>query len=81
MGQRLLASGHPLTSGIHQALAAVEQELDSLQKSWQRRWQQLQQVMEQQVGPGQLPACPAIRTWDVPTTLVKGKAEEAAFLG
>lgn len=56
MGQRLLASGYPLASGIRQPLAAVEQELSGLQASWQGRQQQLQQALEQQVGPGQLPA-------------------------
>ncbi|XP_060228154.1 spectrin beta chain, non-erythrocytic 5 [Meriones unguiculatus] len=49
MGQRLLASGHPLALGILQPLAAAEQELSSLQESWQRRQQQLQQALEQQL--------------------------------
>ncbi|XP_028622676.1 spectrin beta chain, non-erythrocytic 5 [Grammomys surdaster] len=49
MGQRLLASGYPLASGIRQPLATVEQELSSLQESWQRRQQQLQQALEQQL--------------------------------
>lgn len=56
MGQQLLASGYPLASAIRQPLAAVEQELSSLQASWPGRQQQLQQALEQQVGPGQLPA-------------------------
>lgn len=50
VGQRLLASGYPLASGIRQPLATVEQELSSLQESWQGRQQQLQQALEQQVG-------------------------------
>ncbi|XP_038962424.1 spectrin beta chain, non-erythrocytic 5 isoform X3 [Rattus norvegicus] len=49
MGQRLLASGYPLASGIRQPLAAVEQELSGLQASWQGRQQQLQQALEQQL--------------------------------
>ncbi|XP_040602017.1 LOW QUALITY PROTEIN: spectrin beta chain, non-erythrocytic 5 [Mesocricetus auratus] len=49
MGQQLLASGYQLASGIQQALAAVEQELSSLEESWQRRQQQLQQALEQQL--------------------------------
>ncbi|GAB1286757.1 Spectrin beta, non-erythrocytic 5 [Apodemus speciosus] len=49
MGQRLLASGYPLASGLRQALAAVEQALSSLQESWQGRQQQLQQALEQQL--------------------------------
>ncbi|ERE70802.1 spectrin beta chain, brain 4-like protein [Cricetulus griseus] len=48
-GQQLLASGYQLASGIPQALAAVEQELSSLEESWQRRQQQLQQALEQQL--------------------------------
>lgn len=51
MGQQLLASGCQLASGIQQPLAAVEQELSSLEESWQRRQQRLQQALEQQVGP------------------------------
>lgn len=51
MGQRLLASGYPQASEIHQTLAAVEQGLSSLRESWQGRQQQLQQALEQQVGP------------------------------
>ncbi|XP_029391606.1 LOW QUALITY PROTEIN: spectrin beta chain, non-erythrocytic 5 [Mus pahari] len=49
MGQRLLASGYALASGIHQLLASVEQGLRSLQESWQGRQQQLQQALEQQL--------------------------------
>ncbi|KAL1785833.1 spectrin beta chain, non-erythrocytic 5 [Sigmodon hispidus] len=48
-GQQLLASGHPLASGIQQPLAALEQELSDLEGSWQRRQQQLQQALEQQL--------------------------------
>ncbi|CAH6788033.1 Sptbn5 [Phodopus roborovskii] len=43
MGQQLLASGYQL--------AAVEQELSSLEKLWQRWRRQLQQAQEQQMGP------------------------------
>ncbi|XP_036040911.1 spectrin beta chain, non-erythrocytic 5 [Onychomys torridus] len=49
MGQQLLASGCQLASGIQQPLAAVDQELSSLEGSWQRRQQQLQQALEQQL--------------------------------
>ncbi|XP_076785650.1 spectrin beta chain, non-erythrocytic 5 isoform X3 [Arvicanthis niloticus] len=49
VGQWLLASGYSLASGIRQPLATVEQELSSLQESWQRRRQQLQQALEQQL--------------------------------
>ncbi|KAM7327506.1 hypothetical protein ACRRTK_013873 [Alexandromys fortis] len=49
MEQQLLASGYQLASAVHQPLAAAEQELSSLEESWQRRQQQLQQALEQQL--------------------------------
>ncbi|XP_040854019.1 spectrin beta chain, non-erythrocytic 5-like [Ochotona curzoniae] len=47
-GQQLLATGHQSTPGIHHALAALEQELHSLEGAWQERQQQLQQALELQ---------------------------------
>ncbi|XP_058521995.1 spectrin beta chain, non-erythrocytic 5 [Ochotona princeps] len=47
-GQQLLATGHQSTPGIHYALAALEQELHSLEGAWQERQRQLQQALELQ---------------------------------
>nr|XP_048315627.1 spectrin beta chain, non-erythrocytic 5 [Myodes glareolus] len=49
MEQQLLASGYQLASAVRQPLAAVEQELSNLEETWQRRQQQLQQALEQQL--------------------------------
>ena len=68
MEQQLLASGYQLASAVRQPLAAAEQELSSLEESWQKRQQQLQQALEQQVGPRPAPAYPTLRT---STALVK----------
>ena len=78
MEQQLLVSGYQLASAVRQPLAAAEQELSSLEESWQRRQQQLQQALEQQVGPKPAPAYPPLRT---STALVKAKAERSASLG
>ncbi|XP_069861789.1 spectrin beta chain, non-erythrocytic 5 [Dipodomys merriami] len=48
-GQRLLTTGHPLAAGIRQALAALEQELSSVQGAWQERELQLQQALALQL--------------------------------
>ncbi|KAM5175969.1 spectrin beta chain, non-erythrocytic 5 [Callospermophilus lateralis] len=48
-GQRLLATGHPSAPGIRQALAALEQELSSLQGAWQEHQWQLQKALELQL--------------------------------
>lgn len=49
-GQRLLAAGHPSTPDISQALAGLDQELNSLEEAWQEHQLQLQQALELQVG-------------------------------
>lgn len=49
-GQRLLAAGHPSTRNISQALAGLDQELNSLEEAWQEHQLQLQQALELQVG-------------------------------
>lgn len=81
MEQQLLASGYQLASAVRQPLAAVEQELSNLEETWQRRQQQLQQALEQQVGPRPAPAYPTLRTLRVSTALVKAKAKRTASLG
>ncbi|ELW48130.1 Spectrin beta chain, brain 4 [Tupaia chinensis] len=48
-GQRLLAAGHPSTPDLRQALAALEQELSSLEGAWQEQQLQLQQALELQL--------------------------------
>ncbi|XP_023568382.1 spectrin beta chain, non-erythrocytic 5 [Octodon degus] len=48
-GQQLLATGHPSAPTIHQALAALDQELNSLQGAWQEHQGQLQQAIELQL--------------------------------
>ncbi|KAM6181713.1 LOW QUALITY PROTEIN: spectrin beta chain, non-erythrocytic 5 [Erethizon dorsatum] len=47
--QQLLTTGHPLAPTIHQALAALDQELSSLQGAWQEHQVQLQQAIELQL--------------------------------
>uniref|UniRef100_A0A8C7EU33 Spectrin beta, non-erythrocytic 5 n=1 Tax=Neovison vison TaxID=452646 RepID=A0A8C7EU33_NEOVI len=49
-GQRLLAAGHPAPPDLRQALAGLDQELNSLERSWQDHQLQLQQALELQVG-------------------------------
>ncbi|XP_032336758.1 spectrin beta chain, non-erythrocytic 5 [Camelus ferus] len=48
-GQQLLATGHPATSDIRQALAGLDQELNSLERAWQEHQLQLQQALELQL--------------------------------
>ncbi|XP_062061690.1 spectrin beta chain, non-erythrocytic 5 [Lepus europaeus] len=48
-GQQLLTAGHPSGPDIRQALAALEQELSSLEGAWQERQRQLQQALELQL--------------------------------
>ncbi|XP_049479925.1 spectrin beta chain, non-erythrocytic 5-like [Panthera uncia] len=45
-GQRLLADGHPSTPDILQALAGLDQELNTLETAWQGHQHQLQQALE-----------------------------------
>ncbi|XP_019500408.1 PREDICTED: spectrin beta chain, non-erythrocytic 5 [Hipposideros armiger] len=49
MGQRLLAAGHLSTADISQALAGLDQELNSLEEAWQEHQLQLQQALELQL--------------------------------
>ena len=49
-GQRLLADGHPSTPDILQALAGLDQELNTLERAWQGHQHRLQQALELQVG-------------------------------
>lgn len=49
MGQRLLAAGHP-SIPIRQALAGLDQELNSLEGAWREHQLRLQQALELQVG-------------------------------
>uniref|UniRef100_G1MDF6 Spectrin beta, non-erythrocytic 5 n=1 Tax=Ailuropoda melanoleuca TaxID=9646 RepID=G1MDF6_AILME len=48
-GQRLLAAGHPPTPDLHQALAGLDQELNSLEGAWQEHKHRLQQALELQL--------------------------------
>ncbi|KAM6202501.1 spectrin beta chain, non-erythrocytic 5 [Rhynchocyon petersi] len=48
-GQRLLTSRHLCNAEIRQALAALEQELSSLEGAWQEHQVQLQQALELQL--------------------------------
>uniref|UniRef100_A0A667H474 Spectrin beta, non-erythrocytic 5 n=1 Tax=Lynx canadensis TaxID=61383 RepID=A0A667H474_LYNCA len=48
-GQRLLADGHPSTPDILQALAGLDQELNTLERAWQGHQHQLQQALELQL--------------------------------
>uniref|UniRef100_A0A8C3VFV2 Spectrin beta, non-erythrocytic 5 n=1 Tax=Catagonus wagneri TaxID=51154 RepID=A0A8C3VFV2_9CETA len=48
-GQRLLATGHPSTPDIRQALAGLDQELNSLERAWQQHQLQLHQALELQL--------------------------------
>lgn len=50
MGQQLLAAGHPSIPNIREALAGLDQELNSLEGAWQEHQLQLQQALELQVG-------------------------------
>ncbi|EHH63003.1 hypothetical protein EGM_15887 [Macaca fascicularis] len=56
-GQQLLTAGHPSTPDIRQALAGLEQELSSLEGTWQEHQLQLQQALELQAGTVPSPAC------------------------
>ncbi|XP_032199248.1 spectrin beta chain, non-erythrocytic 5 isoform X4 [Mustela erminea] len=48
-GQRLLAAGHPAPPDLRQALAGLDQELNSLERAWQDHQLQLQQALELQL--------------------------------
>uniref|UniRef100_A0A8D0S447 Calponin-homology (CH) domain-containing protein n=1 Tax=Sus scrofa TaxID=9823 RepID=A0A8D0S447_PIG len=48
-GQRLLATGHPSTPDIRQALAGLDQELNSLERAWHEHQLQLHQALELQL--------------------------------
>ncbi|XP_045863809.1 spectrin beta chain, non-erythrocytic 5 [Meles meles] len=48
-GQRLLAAGHPAPPDIRQALAGLDQELNSLEGAWQDHQLQLQWALELQL--------------------------------
>uniref|UniRef100_A0A8C4M5V2 Spectrin beta, non-erythrocytic 5 n=1 Tax=Equus asinus TaxID=9793 RepID=A0A8C4M5V2_EQUAS len=48
-GQRLLAVGHPSAPDTRQALADLDQELNSLEGAWQEHQLQLQQALELQL--------------------------------
>ncbi|XP_057162138.1 LOW QUALITY PROTEIN: spectrin beta chain, non-erythrocytic 5 [Ursus arctos] len=48
-GQRLLAAGHPQTPDLRQALAGLDQELNSLEGAWQEHEHRLQQALELQL--------------------------------
>lgn len=54
-GQRLLAARLPSAAATRQALAALDQELDSLEGAWRLHQRQLQQDLELQAGSLILP--------------------------
>lgn len=83
-GQQLLTAGHPSTPDIRQALAGLEQELSSLEGTWQEHQLQLQQALELQAGTVPSPACilaPPNTACADPQPLVKAKAGGAAGPG
>lgn len=76
-GQRLLAARHPSTADISQALAGLDQELNSLEEAWQEHRLQLQQALELQVSS--LPHAPTHWSCTKPTAPGQSQSQRGCY--